>query len=249
MIARLARATAWLFLGHAILFGLYWGLLNVPESNVLMLAASTALALLLVVGLGVVQAVAARLLALTTGVRSLRASLLASVPAVLVALVLLGIWVYVVFLLDARYSAHRTEIDAWLIAHGDWTRTAPLHRTIEAVIWFLRFVIAASLTTGLFVRWVLVGAESALHPRRALADLGWKRLAVVTAALLLFVWLPSYAWYWRPASLPPTIAQPAFAAMKLTLLALVAFMGWAIVLWSALPRRPGNPVSAIDLTD
>jgi hypothetical protein len=44
MIARLSAITAWLTVGHALLAALFWLLLTVPESNVVMLGASAALA-------------------------------------------------------------------------------------------------------------------------------------------------------------------------------------------------------------
>ena len=40
MTARLFAIAGWLTAGHVVLFGLYWLLLAIPESNVAMLAAS-----------------------------------------------------------------------------------------------------------------------------------------------------------------------------------------------------------------
>jgi hypothetical protein len=234
MIARVVKAALWLLVGHALLGGVYWGLLNVPESNVVMLAVSALLSLLLLVGAAVVQATAVGMVAPAVTPRSM-AALAASVPAFVIAA---AIWLAVSWLagwLDARHTAHAGEIDAWLIAHGDWTRTAWLHRGIGIVIWILRYVLGVSLAVGFFVTWVLDGVSEAIRPRRFIAALGWKRLLFVAAAIVVLVWLPWRAAYWRP-SMPSTFVQPLFAAVKLGLIALVAHIGWALVLWSAVPR-------------
>jgi hypothetical protein len=236
MIARVAKTTLWLVLGHALLAGVYWGLLNVPESNVLMLAASALLALVVVAGAAIVQSVAVRSLATSGGPRSVRTLISTGVPAFIVAM---AVWVacsWIVGWVGHWHTAHSGEIDAWLIAHGDWTRTAWLHRGIELALGFVRYVMGVSLAVGVFVTWVVGGLGEALQPQRFIAALNWKRLAIVTAAVVGLMWLPWQAVSWRPASLPPTFVQPLFAAIKLGLIALVVHAGWAFVLWSAIPR-------------
>ena len=49
VMATLLRVTAWLMVGHVVVAGLFWGLLNVPESNVAMLGLSAMLVVLLLV--------------------------------------------------------------------------------------------------------------------------------------------------------------------------------------------------------
>ena len=56
MISRLAIISAWLLVGTAAWFAIFWGLLHVPESSVWMLALSAVLALALVVIAGAVPA-------------------------------------------------------------------------------------------------------------------------------------------------------------------------------------------------
>jgi hypothetical protein len=246
MIARLAKTALWLLLGHAMLGGIYWGLLNVPESNVLMLASSALLALVVVTGAAIVQGVAVR--SLTTGLspRSVRTLISTGVPAFIVST---AIWIGCSWLagwFDAWHTQHSGEIDAWLIAHGDWTRTAWLHRAVEVVLWFVRYVAGLSLAVGVFVVWVVDGLGQAIRPRRIAAALNWKRLLIVTGAVAGLMWLPWQAVSWRPASLPPSVVQPLFAAVKLGLIALVVHVGWALVLWSAIPRPSAIPSPAID---
>jgi hypothetical protein len=236
MIARLVKTALWLLVGHALLGGVYWGLLNVPESNVAMLAISAFLSLLLFVGAAVVQATAVRIVAPAVSPRSI-AALAASVPAFVIAAVIWLAFSWLAGWLGARHTEHAGEIDAWLIAHGDWTRTAWLHRGIEVVIWILRYVIGVSLAVGFFVTWVLDGVGEAIRPRRFVAALGWKRLLFTAAAIVVLVWLPWRVAYWRPP-MSPTFVQPLFAAVKLGLIALIAHIGWALVLWSAVSRVP-----------
>ena len=54
----LARV-AWLVIGHALLVALFWGFVNVPDSNALMVALSTAVLALLIATLAVVHGTAA----------------------------------------------------------------------------------------------------------------------------------------------------------------------------------------------
>ena len=49
MIGRLSALVGWLALGHAALAGLFWALVSVPESSVLMLALSGFLVVLMVI--------------------------------------------------------------------------------------------------------------------------------------------------------------------------------------------------------
>ena len=239
MIARVAKTTLWLLLGHTLLATVYWGLLNVPESNVLMLAASALLALVVVAGAAVVQGVAVRSLAAGSAPRSARTLVATGVPAFIASM---AVWLacsWIAGWIGAWHSAHAGEIDAWLIAHGDWTRTAWLHRGIELALGFLRYVVGVSLAVGLFVTWVMGGLSEALRPRRFAAALNWKRLLVVTIAVVGLMWLPWQAVSWRPGSLPATFVEPLFATIKLGLITLIIHAGWAFILWSAIPQSTG----------
>jgi hypothetical protein len=128
------------------------------------------------------------------------------------------------------------QIDAWIIARTGWTRTAGLHTAVGWMVAFVRWAaglsLAAALTSalardglnGLRRRWVPRG----LRPRA---------LAITAAALVAGVWWPWQAAYWRPGFLPPNWAQPAFAAVKLAVLFVVAHVAWAVVLRAAARER------------
>lgn len=63
---------------------------------------------------------------------------------------------------------------------------------------------------------------------------------MIAFALFVGIWLPWQAVYWRPASLPPTWAQPVFAALKLLMLFVVANVAWAFILKMA-SRHSAEP--------
>jgi len=113
-----------------------------------------------------------------------------------------------------------------------------LHAALGWIIAFVRYGVGASLAitwmgqlasrgvAGLVSNWIRDG-------------IAWTRLLVVSAALLIGIWLPWQAVYWRPASLPATWIEPAFAAIKLLVLFVVANVAWAVVLRSV-PRRTAS---------
>jgi hypothetical protein len=128
------------------------------------------------------------------------------------------------------------QIDAWIIAKLGWTKTAGLHTSMAWMIAFVRYGIGTSLAVALLASLSSQGLRGATSSwlRRGLA---WKPLLIIAAVLFAGVWLPWQAAYWRPASLPPTWVQPAFAAAKLGVLFLVGNLAWAVVLRTA-SRQP-----------
>ena len=72
--------------------------------------------------------------------------------------------------------------------------------------------------------------------RRALSPL---QLAIIAVAFYGLIFLPWQAVYWRPASLPATAVEVAFALAKLTILGLVMHIGWTLILWAP-QRSPGQ---------
>jgi hypothetical protein len=242
-LARIVIVALWLFVGHATLGGLYWGFLNVPESNVLMLIASALLALLLVVGAGIVK---------TTGLLWLRtdwtfrAALHRSIRALPAFLAALALWLVVRWIchrLLRYHEAHSGELDAWLIATFDWTRTTWLHRTIDYILHFVQFVIGTSLAVTLLATAAIGSLADAVHPRwmrRALSPL---QLAIIAVAFYGLILLPWQAVYWRPASLPATAVEIAFALTKLTILGLIMHLGWTFILWA--PQRSPRQERAV----
>jgi hypothetical protein len=234
-LARIVMVALWLFVGHAALGSLYWGFLNVPESNVLMLITSALLALLLVAVVGIVE---------TTGVLWLRtdwtwrAALRRSLRALPAFLAALALWLLIRWIchrLVRYHDAHNGELDAWLIATFDWTRTTWLHRTIDYILHVIQFVIGTSLAVTLLSTTAAGPIADAIRPRwmkRALSPL---QLAIIAVAFYGLIFLPWQAVYWRPASLPATVVQVPFALARLTLLGLVMHIGWTLILWA--PQR------------
>ena len=230
MIRRLSLVVAWLLVGHAAIGGLYYALLQVPESTAWMLVLSALLVVALVVGAAWVQAVALLLVPghggwLATAAAGLRRAW-AVVPAFLVFAVA---WV-VASRLDAWHVASRGPIDAVLMARFNWAETGGVHRAIAWAVFVVRYGVGGSLAAALAAAGVqhrFAGTghalARALHPRT---------LAIVLGAELALVALPWHYVYWRPASLPPTGVETAFVSVKLFVVALLVATGWAIVLWA-----------------
>jgi hypothetical protein len=235
---RFFATLAWLCVGHAAVFGLFWLLLQVPESNAWMLATSALIVAAGVILLGVVDASAILSLRsidpMSAAVRSgLRRGWLVVFP-----LAVFGCLWWLTGAASSWLSRHAGEMDAWIIAKTGWTATAGLHAALGWIIAFVRYGVGASLAitwmgqlasrgvAGLVSNWIRDG-------------IAWTRLLVVSAALLIGIWLPWQAVYWRPASLPATWIEPAFAAIKLLVLFVVANVAWAVVLRSV-PRRTAS---------
>jgi hypothetical protein len=129
-------------------------------------------------------------------------------------------------------TRHVGQIDAWIIAKLGWTKTAALHSSLAWAIAFVRYGVGTSMAVALLASVARRGLRGVTSPwlRRALA---WRPLLIIAAVLFVGVWLPWQAVYWRPASLPPTWVQPAFAAVKLFVLYVVGNLAWAVVLRTA----------------
>jgi hypothetical protein len=234
-VARIVMVALWLFVGHAALGGLYWGFLNVPESNVLMLILSALLALLLVVSAGVIDTMG---LLWLRPVETWRTALRRSLPALPAFLAALALWLIVRWIcvrLLRYHEAHSGELDAWFIATFNWTRITWLHRTIDWILHVVQFVIGTSLAVTLLSTLAagpIAGAFRANWLKRALSPL---QLLIITVAFYGLIYLPWQAVYWRPASLPATAVEVAFALTKLTLFGLIMHIGWTLILWA--PQR------------
>jgi len=236
---RTLAVVSWLVVGHAVLGGLFWLLLQVPESNALMLALSGLLALVLILGLPLVQLMPLRAVGASEpfgralGIAASRAWM-GVVPLAVFAFV----W-WATGAAEAWTTGHAGQIDAWFIARLGVTNTGWFHTSIHVVLAFLRFALGAALAVAMLAAIAGDGLKGLLTGRWLRGALGWRYLLLVAAALIVGFALPSHALYWRPASLPATWAQPAFAAAKLLVLYLVANAAWAFILLKA-PRRPAG---------
>jgi hypothetical protein len=232
VIKRTAAILAWLVVGHAVLGGLYWALLLVPESNVLMLSTSLLVVLCMVWWLGLVEGVGLLAWQADGGLRAsltpaARRAWLVVFPLVVFALV----W-WITGLASGWLDRHWSEIDAWILLKTGWTNTAVLMSGCKHLIAFVRYGFGASLALALFVgllRTGLGGLASVSWVRRAFA---WRQLVIIAAALVVGVLLPAHLayWRWQPKSVSATWFEPAFAVTKLSLMFLVANLAWAAVL-------------------
>ena len=232
MIRRVAAVAGWLVAGHALLGMLYWLLLQIPESNVWMLASSLLVLLALVWLAGVVEMTALLAFAVDGPMRdalspALRRAWLIVLPCALFA----ATW----WLTGAAASWHGRyagQVDAAIIARTGWTGTAWLHEAADWLIAAVRWVIGVSLAAA-FAAALAIGGLRGLHPRWAVRGLRWRPLAVTAAAAAIGVWLPLQAAYWRPAFLAPNWMEPAFAAVKLAVLFVITQLAWTAVLRTA----------------
>ena len=237
MSTRTIAVVCWLLMGHAVLGGLYWLLLQVPESNALMLGASALIVLTIIWGFGLVPLMPLRAVGASEPMgRALRVAAgrawLGVVPLAVVALV----W-WVTGMAQDWAVGHAGEIDAWLIARLGWTKTGWFHAGIHAVLALVRFGIGMSLAVSMLAAIAASGLKGLVTGTWLRGAVQWRYVLLVSAALIVGVALPSHVLDWRPASLPPTWVQPAFAAGKLLVLYVVANAAWAFILLKA-PRPP-----------
>jgi hypothetical protein len=253
MNARLGIVVGWLAAGHAMLLALYWLLLRVPESNLLMLVASAAIVAAIVLLAGWIEGSAAILLSTgatrtswgrKTIVEAIRSGLRAIVPFIGAVLVFVAAW-WLVGRIDGWHAARRGEIDAWVMARFGWTSTRPLHGAVEWLTAFLRYAAGLSLALGFFTE-ASRGRLASFASRWLRASFSPLRLLKLTILLLFFFWLPWQAVYWRPRSLAPSWHEPVFVAVKLGAVYLIATVGWALVLASAVVLRPDGTTSSRD---
>jgi hypothetical protein len=228
--------TGWLSAGHALLFGLFWLLLSIPESNVAMLVASALLVVTMALLFGWVEAVG--VLAWRGGwpARELPRRAIRATPGVWLGAALFVVVSYLVTHAGVWWRGHQGETDAWLMLHLGWANTRTFHAGVRGLLAFVRF---AGLSLALSLASAIVAAGF-----RAIRDVRWVcdgirplRLLMIAAILLLFVWLPWRGVNWRPAWLTPNWEEAVFVALKLGVIYLIANVGWALVLGAAAKRQ------------
>jgi hypothetical protein len=232
--AGLAAITSWLLAGHGLAAGATWGLLLIPESNIAMLLLSLLTAIVIVILVGLVETTA--LLAWTDrstrGLAGWRARLLDAgrrLPAFLAGLTAFALLWWLTARIDSWWTLHRGEIDAWLLVTFAWTDATPLHAVVGWITWSIRYVLGLSIALSLVLR----GIRALNRPDWLLDALGPIRLAAIAICLLVLVMLPWQVAEWRPARLPATWVEAMFVVAKLGAIALVAHVGWALVLLTA----------------
>ena len=234
-VRRLLAVVLWLLVGHLVLGGLYWALLNVPESNVLALGTSALLALLILIGACVVDVTGLLWLRSDRTWRTALGRSLRVLPAFVIALLLWWAISWMVGRLEARYEVNTGELTAWFIAKFNWTRTGWVHRLIPLALDALRYVLGVSLAVSLVAFAAIEGFAGLFRLRWLLRALTPGQLVIIAIAIAGLIWLPWQYIYWRPAAIPANSIELLFNAVKLAIVALLIHIGWALILWA--PQR------------
>jgi hypothetical protein len=241
---------AWLVAGHVILGGLYWALLQTPESNLFMLATSALLVVAMLLGAGIVEGVGLMGWQHPGGVAGLIGGVSRRVFWVVPALaVFAAIW-WATGAYLRYFAGHAGEIDAWFIAQTGWVRTAWFHVSVQWIGYFLRFVVGTSLALSLFAAGLAENWAGIARVGWLARACSWRTLAIVGLALLAMWAGPWQLAYWRPSGLPSTWVQPTFAGAKLVMLFLVVNALWALVLWAiGRAKPPKGAATTIEVTE
>jgi hypothetical protein len=232
---RYFAVVCWLVAGHAVVGGLFWLLLQVPESNVLMLASSALLSVAAIYAFAVVQLMPLRAFGASEPMGRALGVALGRAWLVVVPLVIFGAIWWATGLAQEAFLGRAGEVDAWFIARLGWTNTGWVHTAVHVVLAFVRFGIGVALAVSMLAAIAGSGLAGLMSDAWLRGAFRWRYLLFVVAGLIVGFALPSHALYWRPASLPPTWVQPAFAAVKLFVLFVVANAAWAFILLKA-PR-------------
>jgi len=225
-LGRESLAAVVLALGYALAGGLYWWLLNVPESNALALILSATLVLLLVVASAVTTAGAVAV-ASGTG-RPARQHVGAAIVGFAIGLALFEVLFAITDQGEQWWIRHSGEIDALFLRYGGITRTGWLHTTVEQTVIFGRLMLGLSAVAALVVAGVSGGWRALLHGLRRSVRL--VPLAATLAGVLVFVKIVCRLVFWRPRGLPPTWMEPTFVTIKLATLYAVTIAVAAFVL-------------------
>jgi hypothetical protein len=238
MTARLLAIAGWLAAGHAMLAGLYWLLLAIPESNVPMLAASALTVVMAVLLFGWIEAVGLLAWQREAHPRELLRRGIGTAPGVWLGVALfVAAWVLAAYA-GAHWDSYRGEIDAWLMAQFGWTNAGWLHtafRWLLAFVQFLGLSVAVALASAF-----AAGGFGALRHARWLRDaVSLRRLLTLAGILVVFFWLPLRTVAWRPAWLAPNWQETTFVVLKLGILYLLANVGCALILGVGSNYRTG----------
>lgn len=231
MIWRTLGIAAWLMVGAAVIGGLYWGFLNTPESNVLMLVVSAVLVLLMlgvaafVVNVAILVALGKALtFSLGAGARRIAWFVIAALPVVLLT--------WAILRGDTWVSQKSGEISAWFIARFGWADISALFRAQSYLSIWLRWVLLPVTAIAILTAFLQHGARGVAPSRWLGAAWHWRTLLISTVAFAVFVALPWRAVYWSQEKLPPTWVQPVVAGLRLSLVGVAFALGAAVVVFT-----------------
>jgi hypothetical protein len=244
MIRALVPIALVLSLGASIAAALYWALLNTPDSNVLMLAASALLSISIVAVAAFTLAGAVAAARDGSWSRSVMRYALSAVPWFLLSLVLIVLIVWLTNRAEGWLESRSGEINAWFIARFGWADVSGLIMVATWALAWLRWVVGPWLGLTLF-------AAALEHSRHDGLVRAWLRDACDVRPLLLatfwFVVLVALPWrlaFWRPMGLPPTWIEPAAAGLRLFVMSLLMLTGLALIIRTAVRPRPRIPEQA-----
>ena len=222
--------------GAAATGGVFWLLLNVPESNAFALALSAGLVVLLAFLTGyTLSVVAAALDGATVGGAARRGP--SGLPGFLLGLTVFCALLFVSVAIDDQWTLHSGEIDALLLRYAGTANSRWLHTSISWLLWLVRWgiglaVICGVTTTGVKRLGVGRGFGLASSPLP---------LVATVAGLLAGYGLWSLV-YWRPNGLPSNTAELLFVSVKLSALSLLGALIVVLVLHTfvrtAAPEAP-----------
>ena len=228
--------------GAAATAGVFWLLLNVPESNAFALALSAGLVVLLAILAGYTTSVVVAALDGSTVVDAARRGL-RGLPGFLLGLAVFGALWYVTIAIDGQWTLHSGEIDALLLRYAGTANSRWLHTSISWLLWLVRWGIGLAVICGVTtsrVKRQSVGRGFGL----ASSPLP---LGATVAGLLVGYGLWSLA-YWRPNGLPANTMELLFVSVKLSALLLLGALIAVLVLHTcARTSRPeGSSARALN---
>jgi hypothetical protein len=226
---RLLLVASWLLAGHLLWLGLFWLLLQVPESTVFTLVVSAILTVLLIVIGGAVHAGASAWWhgdpaaghPLLRGARRPHAGLLGAA--------LFGVVWWATAWLLAWHDGAAGQIDALYIARTGRADTRWIHSGMFWAVMFVRWSLGLTMAVCLLAAVVIDGVRAAGGGGWLRAALSPRQWLAVTFWLVLLVAIPWHLVSWRPQRLS-VAAEPWFVSGKLALVALAMSAGWALVL-------------------
>ena len=210
--------------GAAATAGVFWALLNVPESNAFALVLSAGLVALLAILAGYTTSVVLAALDGATVVDAARRGPM-GLPGFLLGLaVFCALW-FVTVAIDDQWTLHSGEIDALLLRYAGTANSRWLHTSISWLLWLVRWGVGLAVVCGVTTSRVKrLGVGRGFGLASSPLPLG-----ATVAGLLVGYGLWSLV-YWRPTGLPADTAELLFVSVKLSALLLLGALIVVLVL-------------------
>jgi hypothetical protein len=234
---RAGAATLWILAGAVVTGGVYWALLNTPESTIGALLLSALLATVLILLLGVMINGAIAAWSADAWGDSFRRSI-RNTPAVLPAIIIVVSAWWLIGHATAWIASHNGPISAWFIARFGWADVSWLFTGVSWVGGWLRWIAVPLVALSLVAAVAHSGwtpAARAQWNRRAFSPVRLSLATVWFAVLVAAPWL--YLAPWRPRGLPANSLEIAFIAIKLSITAVLMAIGVALIVREA-ARNP-----------